>query len=105
MCRSALQSFRSMDETVVAVLHNWAVSQSPLPGIVELVAEYGIFLLPVTLLVVWVRADGFSEPRRGVLAGCMAALIAFGMGLVLERTLGRPHPFVELGFTPLIAHL
>src|SRR5215831_14413653 len=104
MCRSALQSFRSMDETVVAVLHNWAVSQSPLAGIVEPVAEYGIFVLPVTLLVVWVRADGFSEPRSGVLAACMAALIAFGMGLVLEHP-RRPRPFVELGFTPLIAHL
>jgi len=96
---------RSMDETLIALLHDWAASQPLLAAIVELVAEYGIFVLPVALVVAWVRTDALSRPRQGVLAGCLAALIAFGLGLVLERTLGRPRPFIELGFTPLIAHV
>jgi undecaprenyl-diphosphatase len=93
-----------VDESLVARLHDWAVSQ-PLPGaIVVLIAEYGIFVLPVALVIVWATAEGFGRPRQGVFAGCVAALIAFGLGLVLERILTRPRPFVELGFTPLIAH-
>jgi undecaprenyl-diphosphatase len=31
-------------------------------------------------------------------------VIAIAVGLVLERVLGRPRPFVALGITPLIAH-
>ena len=88
-----------MDASLIALLHNWAASQPRLATIVELIAEYGIFVLPATLVVVWVRADALSGPRQGVLAGCAAALLAFGLGLVLERWLGRPRPFVELGFT------
>ena len=34
----------------------------------------------------------------------VTALVAFLLGLVLERTLSRPRPFVELGFQPLFAH-
>jgi undecaprenyl-diphosphatase len=94
-----------VDEALVARLHDWAVSQPLTATIVELVAEYGIFLLPLALVVVWVSADGFSRPRQGVFAGCVAALVAFALGLVLERSLARPRPFVELGFTPLIAHV
>jgi undecaprenyl-diphosphatase len=73
--------------------------------VVVLIAQYGIFVLPVALLIVWVRSDSWSIPRQAVLAGFAAALIAFCLGLVLERSLGRPRPFVELGFTPMIAHV
>jgi undecaprenyl-diphosphatase len=94
-----------MDETLVALLHDWAASQSLLTTAVDLVAEYGVLVLPIALVLIWVRADGMSAPRQGILTGCVAALIAFGLGLVLERTLGRPRPFVELGFAPLIEHV
>jgi undecaprenyl-diphosphatase len=94
-----------VDETLVARLHDWAASQQLTATLVELVAAYGIFVLPVALVVVWILADGFSRPRQGVFVGCVAALIAFGLGLVLERVLARPRPFVELGFTPLLAHV
>jgi len=94
-----------MDESLVSFLNQWATSQPSLSAVVELIAQYGVFVLPVAVIVVWVRADGLNRPRQGVLAGCMAALSAFAVGLVLERTLGRARPFVELGFTPLIAHV
>ena len=94
-----------MDGSLVTLLHTWAESQPLLTTMVVLIAQYGIFVLPVALLVLWVCSAPSSRPRWGVLAGCLAALIAFCLGLVLERTLGRPRPFVELGFTPLIPHV
>ena len=94
-----------MDESAVFVLNQWATSQPLLASLVQFIAEYGIFVLPVVLFVVWLRADDFSRSRQGVLAGCLAAVLAFGLGLVLERTLSRPRPFVELGFAPLIGHV
>jgi undecaprenyl-diphosphatase len=95
----------SMDDSLVSLLNQTATSQPLIGALVVLIAEYGIVVLPLALVVVWLRADGLSRPRQGVIAGCVAAAIAFGLGLVLERTLGRPRPFVELGFTPLIAHV
>ncbi|MBV9579614.1 MAG: phosphatase PAP2 family protein [Chloroflexi bacterium] len=94
-----------MDETLVVLLHNWAASQSLLTTAVELVAEYGVFVLPISLVILWVRAEGMTATRQAILTGCGAALIAFGLGLILELTLGRPRPFVELGFAPLIQHV
>jgi undecaprenyl-diphosphatase len=94
-----------MDESLVSFLNQWATSQPLLSAVVELTAQYGIFVLPIAVVVVWVRADGTSRPRQGVVAGVVAAVLAFGLGLVLERTLGRARPFVELGFTPLVAHV
>jgi undecaprenyl-diphosphatase len=95
----------SMDKSLVSSLHDWVTSQPMLGSLVELIAQYGIFVLPVAVVLVWVRADSSSSARQSVVAGCVAAVLAFGLGLVLERTLGRPRPFVELGFTPLIAHV
>jgi len=94
-----------VDESLVSALHNLVTSRPLLGSVVELIAEYGIFVLPIALVLVWVRTDSSSRARRGVVAGCVAAVIAFGLGFVLERTLGRPRPFVELGFSPLIAHV
>jgi undecaprenyl-diphosphatase len=94
-----------MDASLVTLLHTWTESQQPVTAFVVLVAQYGIFVLPVALVVIWINADSGSTARQAVVDGCIAALIAFCLGLVLERTLGRPRPFVELGFTPLIAHV
>src|SRR4051812_40689370 len=94
-----------MDPSLVILLHTCAESHPVLTTVVLFVAQYGIFVLPASLIVIWVVSGSASKPRQGVMAGCVAALIAFCLGLVLERSLGRPRPFVELGLTPLIAHV
>src|SRR5438105_5052934 len=74
-------------------------------GLVVVVANYGILLLPLTLLGVWLRGDLPADRRRDtILVGVVTAGLAFLLGLVLERTLSRPRPFVELAFQPLFAH-
>jgi len=69
-----------------------------------LVAQYGVFALPL-VLVASLLSPLLSPRGRGIfLAGCLAAAVAAGLGLVLERTLDRPRPFVALAFAPLFAH-
>jgi undecaprenyl-diphosphatase len=90
----------------VLTLHDWASSNPALGSVVILIAEYGIWLLPLTLVAGWFwPSAGRSERRRAILAGCLAAAVALGLGQVLERTLDRPRPFVTLGFTPLVPHV
>ncbi|MBV9356155.1 MAG: phosphatase PAP2 family protein [Chloroflexi bacterium] len=90
----------------VLTLHDWASSSPTLTSVVVLIALYGIWVLPLTLVVGWFwPASGRTERRRAISAGCLAAAVALGLGQVLERTLDRPRPFVALGFTPLVPHV
>ena len=94
-----------MDGALVFWLHEFVVAQPRLRDLTILMAELGVFVLPLVLAVSWlVPGETLATRRRAVLAGCLAAVAAIAVGLVLERVLGRPRPFVELGFTPLIAH-
>jgi undecaprenyl-diphosphatase len=93
-----------VDAAIALQLHQLAVSQGWFAGLAVVVANYGVYVLPLALLVIWLRADTPADWRRAVLAGIVTALVAFLLGLVLERTLSRPRPFVELGFQPLFTH-
>ena len=94
-----------MDASLVLALHQLASSQAWFGAIVLLVAQAGIFVLPIALLVVWLVASAPSDGRRAaIVAGVASGIVAIAVGLVLERTLNRPRPFVELGFDPLFAH-
>lgn len=94
-----------MDGAITLGLYNLAVGNAWLATLAVAIADAGVFVLPVALLVVWLRASPTpAMARRAVVAGCMAALVAMCLGLVLERTLGRPRPFVEFGIAPLIPH-
>jgi len=93
-----------MDSLLALRLHEWVGAQPWQETFVVLMAQYGVFALPVALAIVWIRSDSSDGQRLAILVGSVAALVAFGLGLVLERTLGRPRPFVELGFAPLLAH-
>jgi hypothetical protein len=62
-------------------------------------------VLPLALVVVWLRSESMSKPRQAIVTGVGTAALAFCLGLVLERSLDRARPFVELGFTPLVAHV
>src|SRR5260370_17995631 len=95
-----------MDGAIVVGLHEFVVAQPQLANLTVLMAELGVFLLPLLLAVSWlVPGETLPEQGRAVLAGCLAAVIAIAVGMLLERVLARPRPFVELGFTPLIAHV
>ena len=94
-----------MDAAVVLQLHQLATSQSLLATLVAFAANYAIWVLPLALVIVWFRSDMPGDRRReAILVGFIAAGLAFGLGLGLERTLARPRPFVELGFQPLFPH-
>lgn len=94
-----------MDTAITLALHGLAAAEPWFGTLAALVADYGLFLLPITLIVLW-SADDRTRPvrRRAVLAGCLAAMVAMGLGLVLERTLARTRPFVALDIAPLVPH-
>jgi undecaprenyl-diphosphatase len=94
-----------VDAALVLALHQWATTQVWLANLVVVVAQNGIFVLPIAVVVLWLRppADG-DRQREATIAGCAAAVLALALGLVLERTLHRPRPFLELGFAPLFPH-
>ena len=94
-----------MDSAIVAGLHGWAVAQPWFGSLAVLVANDGVWLLPLALLVAWFAGRPSRGPRqRAVLAGCLAAVVAVGLGLLLEHVLVRPRPFVALGIEPLVPH-
>jgi undecaprenyl-diphosphatase len=94
-----------VDASIVLTLYQWVTSQAWLSSLVVFIAQSGVVVLPTALVVLWFwpRTDG-SALGESIIAGCAAAVLAFGTGLVLERALHRPRPFLELGFTPLFPH-
>jgi undecaprenyl-diphosphatase len=94
-----------VDASLVVALHQLAMAQAWFAGIVLVVAQYGIFLLPAALVLVWLVGSTPNDGgREAVLVGVVAAIAAAAVGLVLERILSRPRPFAELGFDPLFPH-
>jgi undecaprenyl-diphosphatase len=94
-----------MESAAVFALHQWAVSQASAADLALALAQYGVVLLPLAAVALWTRNDDSRDGRRvAILVGVVAAILAFALGLVLERTLHRPRPFVELGFEPLVPH-
>jgi undecaprenyl-diphosphatase len=94
-----------VDTSVVIALHQWAAAQAWLTNLVVLIAQNGIVVLPVAVVVLWLWPRAYGDwVREPIIAGCAAAVLAFATGLVLERVLHRPRPFLELGFTPLFPH-
>ena len=83
-------------DAAIEGLRAWAASNA---AIVVAVAQLGIFLLPIVLGVFALRGQ-----MDATIYGVAAAILAYALGLVLERVLDRPRPFVALGFTPLFAH-
>ena len=95
-----------VDDVITLSLHQVVVAQVWLATAAVLLADYGVFVLPAMMVVLWFWPEQSLPFRRGaIVTGCLAACVAIGLGLVLERTLSRPRPFVALGFTPLIPHV
>jgi undecaprenyl-diphosphatase len=70
-----------------------------------LVADDGVWLLPLALVAAWfIGGPSRGTRQQAVLAGCLAAVVAVGLGLILEHMLARPRPFVALGIEPLLPH-
>jgi undecaprenyl-diphosphatase len=94
-----------VDAAIVLVAHQLAGSQTGIAAALVLVAQVGVFLLPVALVAVWLLAANAGDQRRkAILVGWCASGLAFATGLLLEHMLNRPRPFVELGFDPLFPH-
>ncbi|MCA1645380.1 MAG: phosphatase PAP2 family protein [Chloroflexi bacterium] len=94
-----------MDTWSVLSLHQLETSSATFATVVALIAEAGIFILPIALLCVWLVARAPTDRRREpILVGVAAAVVSLGVGLLLERMLARPRPFVELGLAPLFGH-
>src|SRR5260370_26745749 len=94
-----------MEGGVVLAVQQVGIEEGWVGAGVSVVAQAGMFLLPIALLLIWLFASTPNDGRReAIVAGVASAVVAMAVGLLLERTLNRPRPFVELGFTPLFPH-
>ena len=71
-----------------------------LNGAMEFLAQYLIFVVPVVLVIVWLRRDGL----RVVSAATAGAALAVGGAALIGDAWRRPRPFVMYHFSPLISH-
>ncbi|MHB1988557.1 MAG: phosphatase PAP2 family protein [Acidimicrobiales bacterium] len=73
---------------------------SYLDGLMKILANDVIFLVPIVLLILWVRRDGF----RPAVEGAVGALLALGITALIGTLWDRKRPFVFYHFKPLISH-
>jgi undecaprenyl-diphosphatase len=94
-----------VDAALVLAAHQFASSQTGVAAAIVLVAQTGVFVLPVALVAAWLLAGSTGDrQRKAILVGWCASGLAFATGLLLEHISNRPRPFVEFGFDPLFPH-
>jgi undecaprenyl-diphosphatase len=94
-----------VDDAIVLALHGWVRAHEPVARLVAGIAEYGIFLLPITLVALWFLPASGASFRRTVLIAllpsvCLAVFLALGLGLFIDR----PRPFVALPIASLFPY-
>ena len=91
---------------MVLALHQWALSQPLLTWLTVLVAEYGVFLIPLTLAIAyfWPRTD-LPSRREAIVAAGLSFLVALVLVTVVGEAFHRVRPFIAYGLTPLFPHL
>lgn len=83
-----------MDTALVLTLNALAIHHPGIGRAALMVAQYGILLYGVLMLVLWWRAcDG---RRRALLLAVLAALSALGINAVLNQLVPRPRPYLVL---------
>jgi undecaprenyl-diphosphatase len=94
-----------MDDAIVLGLFGSASSQPLVARLVSVIAEYGILLLVLGLVLLWLLPASGVPFRRTVLFAVVpsfvvAVFLAVGFSLFLYRA----RPFEVLGIQPLFAH-
>lgn len=94
-----------MDQQIVIACNHWAGNGSVPAYVCVLVAERGIFLLPLVFAGLWLWPGPGRSARRQIALACAIAL-AFAVVVVLglDQAIYRPRPFVALSIAPLFAH-
>jgi len=94
-----------LEPQIVIALHRWAVAQPIRSFLVVMLAEGGVFLLPLVLGALWFRPrSDRSSRRQALLAGAISFALALVLVAALSHAVQRPRPFVVLGFQPLFGH-
>lgn len=71
-------------------------------GVVTALAQWLIYLVPITMAIGWVRGD--DDVRRDMLQLLMGALLALGIAQIVTQVWPQPRPFaLHLG-TQYLAH-
>lgn len=83
-----------------AAIRSLAGHVTALDAAAEVIAEFGLYVVAVIILLAWLRPDGL----RACLAAVAAAAAAVGAGGIVGAIWMRPRPFVAGHFAPLIDH-
>lgn len=94
-----------MDAQIVLALYHWAVASAATSALVVAIAQYGLYLLPIALALIWFWPGADVPARRqAVLAALVSAAVVVVLVFVLGHLVERVRPFVALGLTPLFPH-
>ena len=92
----------SLDVALFRWLNGLAGHHPALDGVMSAVASYAPLVVVVVLLACWGRWRRSWQRAAGL--ATVAALVALGVGQLLNVVLPRPRPFVVMPATVLVAH-
>src|SRR2546428_4538785 len=99
------QARMGIDQRIVAAANHFVLLHPLLASAVALVAEKGIWILPLALFIVWIWPGvNFWARSSAIFSGAIAVLLAGLLSLVIGAVVNRPPPFTALPIRPLFPH-
>lgn len=99
------QARMGIDQRIVAAANHFVLLYPWLASAVALVAEKGIWILPLALLIVWIWPGvNFWERSSAIFSGAISVLLAGLLSLAIGAVVNRPRPFTALPIRPLFPH-
>src|SRR2546426_132416 len=100
------QARMGIDQRIVAAANHFVLLYPWLASAVALVAEKGIWILPLALLIVWIWPGvNFWERSSAIFSGAISVLLAGLLSLAIGAVVNRPRPFTALPIRPFLHSL
>lgn len=89
---SGMNTLEAFNQTLFLMIDATPSTPSALIGVARFIADYAIYLVPLSLLAMWLSGD--ARRRETALHACCATLLALGINQVIGMLWPHPRPFV-----------
>lgn len=87
-----MNTLETFNQALFLAINATPATAAPLVDIARFIADYVIYLVPLSLVALWLSGD---EPRRATaLRACCVALVALGVNQLIGLSWQHPRPFV-----------